>query len=194
MLALLTRLRKQSKKILQPIAKGFVKAKITANTVTILGLIISFIYLGIMLYMRNVILGIFLLALSAFMDALDGEIARISNKAGIKGSFLDSSLDRIEDINYISGLFALGYTPIILGLLIGVSLVIPYLRAKAESLGLKMEGRGIIERGERIIFLFVLLIIYLISFEISYYFLLIFLILSIITVIQRFMAIYFNLP
>jgi len=193
-LVLLTRLRKQSKKILQPIAKGFVKAKITANTVTIFGLIISFAYLGIMLYMRNVILGILLLALSAFMDALDGEIARMSNKAGVRGSFLDSSLDRIEDINYISGLFALGYTPIILGLLIGVSVVIPYLRAKAESLGLKMEGRGIIERGERIIFLFVLLIIYLISYEMSYYFLLVFLILSIITVIQRFMAVYSNLP
>ena len=194
MLVLITRLRRQTKKVLQPIAKGFVKAKITANTTTILGLVISFIYLGVMLYLRDVILGILLLALSAFMDALDGEIARISGKAGSKGSFLDSSLDRIEDINYITGLYALGYTPIIIGLLIGVSLLIPYLRAKAESLGIKMEGRGIIERGERIIFLLILLLIYLFSFKISYYFLLVFLILSVITVIQRFIAIYFNLP
>jgi len=193
-LVLLTKLRRQSKKILQPIAKGFVKAKITANTITLLGFLISFLYLGIMLYLKNVILGIILLALSAFMDALDGEIARMSGKAGPKGSFLDSSLDRIEDINYISGLYALGYNPLVLGILIGVSLVIPYLRAKGESLGLKMEGRGIIERGERIIFLLLLLVIYLFSFNISYYFLLIFLVLSIVTVIQRFLAIYSNLP
>lgn len=194
MLVLLTRLRKQSKKILQPIAKAFVKAKITANTVTLIGLVSSFIYLLVMLYMKDVILGIVLLALSAFMDALDGEIARLNNQAGVRGSFLDSSLDRIEDINYISGLFNLGYTPILLGLLIGVSLVIPYLRAKAESLGLKMEGRGIIERGERIIFLFLLLISYLFSYILSYYLLVIFLILSIITVIQRFLAVYSSLP
>ena len=194
MLVLLTKLRKQSKKILQPIAKALVKAKLSANIITIIGLVFSFIYLGIMLYSRNVILGILLLALSAFMDALDGEIARMGSKAGPKGSFLDSSLDRIEDINYISGLFALGYTPVILGFLIGVSVVISYLRAKAESLGLKMEGKGLIERGERIIFLLVLLIIYLISHKISYYFLLVFLLLSIITVIQRFITIYSNLP
>ncbi|WP_369609961.1 archaetidylinositol phosphate synthase [Sulfurisphaera javensis] len=194
MLVLLTRIRKQSKKILKPVAKAFIKLHISANVATIIGLILSFIYLAIIILLKDVILGIVLLGLSAFMDAVDGEIARLSNKAGAKGSFLDSSLDRIEDINYISSLFSLGFTPILVGFLIGSSLVISYLRAKAESLGLKMEGRGIIERGERIIFLFVLLILYLFSQTISFYFFLVFLILSIVTVIQRFIAVYSNLP
>ncbi|BFH74453.1 archaetidylinositol phosphate synthase [Sulfurisphaera javensis] len=191
---MLTRIRKQSKKILKPVAKAFIKLHISANVATIIGLILSFIYLAIIILLKDVILGIVLLGLSAFMDAVDGEIARLSNKAGAKGSFLDSSLDRIEDINYISSLFSLGFTPILVGFLIGSSLVISYLRAKAESLGLKMEGRGIIERGERIIFLFVLLILYLFSQTISFYFFLVFLILSIVTVIQRFIAVYSNLP
>lgn len=191
---MITKIRKQSKRILQPIAKALIKIHVSANAITVLGLIMSFMYLGVIFFYKNVIISLVLLALSAFMDAIDGEIARLSNTSGPKGSFLDSSLDRIEDINYISGLFALGFYPFFVGLLIGCSLVISYLRAKAESLGLKMEGKGLIERGERIIFLLVLLILYLFSFEISYYFFLIFLILSIITVIQRFISVYSSLP
>lgn len=191
---MITRIRKQSKKILQPIAKALVKLNINANVITYLGLALSFLYLLVMFILKDVIIGIVILALSAFMDALDGEVARLSNKAGIKGSFLDSSLDRIEDINYISGLYILGFPSFLLGILIGVSLVIPYLRAKAESLGIKMEGRGIIERGERIIFILLLLIFSLFSIQISFYILVLFLILSIITVIQRFIAVYSSLP
>ncbi|MBB5252404.1 CDP-alcohol phosphatidyltransferase family protein [Sulfurisphaera ohwakuensis] len=191
---MITKIRKQSKKILQPIALALIKINVSANTITFVGLILSFLYLAIMYFLKDIIIGLILLALSAFMDAIDGEVARLSNKAGSKGSFLDSSLDRIEDINYISGLFSLGFTPLLIGLLIGVSVTISYLRAKAESLGIKMEGRGIIERGERIMFLVILLLLYLLSFTISYYFFLIFLILSIITVIQRFIAVYSSLP
>ncbi|BAB66497.1 MULTISPECIES: archaetidylinositol phosphate synthase [Sulfurisphaera] len=194
MMVLITKIRKQSKKILQPIALALIKINVSANTITFVGLILSFLYLAIMYFLKDIIIGLILLALSAFMDAIDGEVARLSNKAGSKGSFLDSSLDRIEDINYISGLFSLGFTPLLIGLLIGVSVTISYLRAKAESLGIKMEGRGIIERGERIMFLVILLLLYLLSFTISYYFFLIFLILSIITVIQRFIAVYSSLP
>ncbi|BFI74017.1 phosphatidylinositol phosphate synthase [Sulfurisphaera tokodaii] len=193
-MVLITKIRKQSKKILQPIALALIKINVSANTITFVGLILSFLYLAIMYFLKDIIIGLILLALSAFMDAIDGEVARLSNKAGSKGSFLDSSLDRIEDINYISGLFSLGFTPLLIGLLIGVSVTISYLRAKAESLGIKMEGRGIIERGERIMFLVILLLLYLLSFTISYYFFLIFLILSIITVIQRFIAVYSSLP
>lgn len=193
-MVLITKIRKQSKRILRPIALALIKINISANTITFMGLILSFLYLAIMYFLKDIIIGLILLALSAFMDAIDGEVARLSNKAGSKGSFLDSSLDRIEDINYISGLFSLGFTPLLVGLLIGVSITISYLRAKAESLGIKMEGRGIIERGERIIFLVILLLLYLLSFTVSYYFFLIFLILSIITVIQRFITVYSSLP
>ncbi|AHC51759.1 CDP-alcohol phosphatidyltransferase [Sulfolobus acidocaldarius SUSAZ] len=191
---MLTRIRKQSKKILLPIAKALIKIKINANTITFIGLVLSLIYLIVLVFFKNPILGLVLLLLSGFMDAIDGEVARLSGSAGSKGSFLDSSLDRIEDMNYILGLLGLGFPSLLVGLLVGISITISYLRAKAESLGLKkIEGRGLIERGERIIILFVILLVSIFSVLISLYIAYIFLILSIVTVIQRFIYIYFNL-
>ncbi|BCU71326.1 archaetidylinositol phosphate synthase [Stygiolobus caldivivus] len=192
---MITRIRRQSKKLLQPIAKLFVKSGVTANTITIAGLFLSFLYLLVIFIYKNPLLGILLISFSAFMDALDGEVARLTRTAGVKGSFIDSSLDRIEDINYLLGLLVLGFSPLIVSLLIGLSLVIPYLRAKGESLGLtKIEGRGIIERGERIIFIIVTLFLGFFSFKIAFIFLIIFCLLSAITVIQRFYYIYRSLP
>ncbi|MDT7875088.1 MAG: archaetidylinositol phosphate synthase [Sulfolobaceae archaeon] len=191
---MITKIRKQSKRILQPIARLFVSARINANTITFIGLAFSFLYLLIIYEFKNVILGILFIALSAFMDALDGEVARLSNSASQKGSFIDSSLDRIEDINYFLGLALIGFQTFIIAIIIGVSLLIPYLRAKGESLGLKVEGRGIIERGERIIFVVIILVLSLFSTLIASYVLYALLVLSIITVIQRFYYIYVNLP
>jgi len=191
---MITKIRKQSKRILQPIARLFVSARINANTITFIGLAFSFLYLLIIYEFKNVILGILFIALSAFMDALDGEVARLSNSASQKGSFIDSSLDRIEDINYFLGLALIGFQTFIIAIIIGVSLLIPYLRAKGESLGLKVEGRGIIERGERIIFVVIILLLSLFSTLIASYMLYALLVLSIITVIQRFYYIYVNLP
>ncbi|MFP3197035.1 MAG: CDP-alcohol phosphatidyltransferase family protein, partial [Sulfolobaceae archaeon] len=76
---MITRVRNQSKKILQPIAKALIKMGLTANTVTLLGLVLSFVYLLIMYIFKNPLLGVLLIAISAFMDALDGEIARLAN-------------------------------------------------------------------------------------------------------------------
>lgn len=195
MLVLITRVRKQSKKILQPIAKALSKMGLTANTVTLLGLVLSFVYLLIIYIFKNPLLGILVIAISAFMDALDGEIARLTNNAGVKGSFIDSSLDRIEDINYLLGLLILGFSPFLTSLLIGLSLVIPYVRAKGESLGLtKIEGRGIIERGERIIFTIIVLFVSFFSFKVASIILVIFCLLSAVTVVQRFYYVYRSLP
>jgi len=85
----------------------------------------------------------------------------------------------------------LGFTSYLVAITVGLSLTISYIRAKAESLGLKMEGRGIIERGERIIFVFIILLLYLIvSKQISLYVFYLFMLLTAITVLQRFHAVY----
>jgi archaetidylinositol phosphate synthase len=55
---MITKIRKQSKRILQPIARLFVSARINANTITFIGLAFSFLYLLIIYEFKNVILGI----------------------------------------------------------------------------------------------------------------------------------------
>ncbi|ARM76323.1 CDP-alcohol phosphatidyltransferase [Acidianus manzaensis] len=190
---MITRLRKESKKILTPIANSLVNLGLNANSITIGGLILAFIYFGVMFIFRNPIYGIILLILSSFSDALDGEVARVSGKAGSRGAFLDSSLDRIEDILFLS-VFSFYFESYLVGILIGLSLVIPYLRARAEALGIKAEGKGIIERGERIIFVLIILLLLLINVNIAEYVFYIFIILSAVTVIQRFYLVMSNFP
>ncbi|BDC19689.1 archaetidylinositol phosphate synthase [Acidianus sp. HS-5] len=190
---MITRLRKESKKVLRPIATALVKLGIRANEITVLGLVLSIAYFIVIYLTKNPLFGAILVALSSFSDALDGEIARISGSAGSKGAFLDSSLDRIEDTLFLSSL-AFYFQPILVALLVGISLIIPYLRARAEALGIKAEGRGIIERGERIILTLLILILLFINFHFTIYIFYIFILLSIVTVIQRFQLVLANLP
>ncbi|MCH4814776.1 MAG: archaetidylinositol phosphate synthase [Saccharolobus sp.] len=190
MVVMLTRIRRQIKRIIEPLAKTLAKFGISANFITFLGLIFAIVYY-FEIMRTNTALGIVFLVISAIMDGIDGELARISNTASPLGSFLDSTLDRIEDILYISAFIFLGFTSYLVAIAVGLSLTISYIRAKAESLGLKMEGRGIIERGERIIFVFIILLFYIIvSKQISLYVFYLFLLLTAITVIQRFHAVY----
>jgi archaetidylinositol phosphate synthase len=191
---MITRLRKESKKILRPIALAFSKIGISANSMTIIGLVLAFLYFIIIFIFRNPLYGIILIVFSSLADALDGEIARITGKASLFGSFLDSSLDRVEDTLFLSGLCFLGFQSYLVTILVGLSLIIPYLRAKAESLGIKAEGKGIIERGERLIFIFIILLISMFYFQLSLYIFYIFIILSAITVIQRFFLVSSGVP
>ncbi len=191
---MITKLRKESKKLITPVASVLLRVGFTANAMTFLGLTLAVLFLLVMWLTRNVFYGVILLALSSLADALDGEIARLSGRAGPLGSFLDSSLDRLEDTLFISSLVLLGFQSVLVSILVGLSLSISYLRAKAESLGVKAEGRGIIERGERLIFVGVILISSFLNFEVSVVLFYAFFVLSAITVVQRFLLVSSALP
>ncbi|MCY0858971.1 MAG: archaetidylinositol phosphate synthase [Sulfolobaceae archaeon] len=190
---MLTKLRKSVKTVTSRVALSFIKVGLSANMLTFLGLVFALIYFIAILELRNPYLGVLLIALSAFMDGIDGEVARLSGTAGPKGAFIDSSLDRIEDVLYISGFLFFGINPILIALLVGFSLIISYIRAKGELLGLKMEGVGIIERGERILFVIASLILIRIFSLGSFILLSLLLLLSVVTVVQRFVYVYTHL-
>ncbi|QKQ99506.1 CDP-alcohol phosphatidyltransferase family protein [Metallosphaera tengchongensis] len=191
---MITNLRQESKKILRPLAKGLIRLGLSGNQVTALGLVASILFLIVMYFTRNPILGFITLVVSSLLDALDGEVARLRGTAGPMGSFLDSSFDRLEDAIFISSLTLLGFQSLLTALLVGISLSISYLRAKAESLGIKAEGKGLIERGERLIFLSLILIFLdffpLVSTSLFY----ILIIASVITLWQRFHLVISTFP
>ncbi len=126
---------------------------------------------------------------------LDGAIARLHKKTTKFGAFLDSTCDRISDGVIIT---AFGFAhiirwEIIIPLLI-TSYLISYIRSRAELAAEKKISLavGIIERTERLIFIFITLLLYtfLPTFRFSYFNIaeLLFLILtalSIVTVYQR---------
>jgi CDP-diacylglycerol--glycerol-3-phosphate 3-phosphatidyltransferase len=102
---------------------------------------------------RAVAGGIVFLVGSA-IDGLDGAVARASNRVTARGALLDATVDRLGEIAVLTGLAIAQRSEVRILLLtlltLGGSLLIPYLRAKAEAEGL--DGRaGLMGRAERVL-------------------------------------------
>jgi archaetidylinositol phosphate synthase len=160
---LLNKLRNLLEPALTKIGATFASTGLSANFWTGLGLIVSI--LAAIVYSSNAILdlawapwnfaaaigGIFLL-LSGFFDIVDGSVARITKQISKKGAFLDSVFDKIAEVIIFGGI-ALGQLADSFWCLValGLSLLVSYTRARAESLGGKLKGIGIGERAERLL-------------------------------------------
>lgn len=103
-------------------------------------------------------MGLLLLVFSALPDLLDGAVAKASGSASPRGAFFDSTADRVTDALLLGGVAwhlastSSAHMAILPFAILGVSTLISYMRAKAESLGFDAKG-GLMERAERIIVL-----------------------------------------
>jgi CDP-diacylglycerol--glycerol-3-phosphate 3-phosphatidyltransferase len=143
-------------RVIEPIARLAVRAKITPNAVTLigtLGTVLSAIYF----YPKGeLFIGTLFICFFALSDLFDGAIARLSEQgASAWGGFLDSTCDRITDAAILGSLAVYCiledsdlYLVAIAGIVTGF--LVPYIRAKAESFGIACTI-GIAERTERII-------------------------------------------
>ena len=154
MYSLLNNLRNSLKPYLQTIGKIFASTGISPNVWTAVGLIFAFIsslVYGISLEF-SLILGGILLLISGFFDIVDGQVARYTNRISKSGGFLDSIFDKIAEVAIFFGILLGGYTePYLVILAISLSLLVSYTRAKADTLGIKLQGIGIGERAERLL-------------------------------------------
>jgi archaetidylinositol phosphate synthase len=100
------------------------------------------------------VIGSFLLLIGGFFDIVDGSVARTTKHSSQKGSFLDSTGDRISESVIFIGI-ALGNLaePIWCMVALSLSFLVSYVRAKAESLGVELAGLGVGERAERLLIL-----------------------------------------
>lgn len=158
------------------------------NIITILGLLFAIVFLSLILISTNYtyVIAIIFYILSISMDVLDGAVAKATGKSSKVGAFLDSTIDRITDAIYILALYyILDLNLIILFLLLFGCLMISYIRAKAESIGLKMEGIGIAERGDRLILILLILLTSIFSKMSALILTLVLLELVLITIVQR---------
>ncbi|HDJ89246.1 MAG TPA: CDP-alcohol phosphatidyltransferase family protein [Thermoprotei archaeon] len=184
---MLTKLRKKLGKNIEKIGYLIALFLPSPNIITLLGLLFAVIFF-ITVLLKNIgyIYALIFYLFSITMDVIDGAVARATKKSSKLGSFLDSITDRVADTIYIMALhYMLNLQSIITLLLIFGCLMISYTRAKAESLGLKMEGIGIAERGDRLIIIFIILLVYIINIKWAYYLTLALLLLILITIIQR---------
>ena len=160
---MLNKLRNLLEPTLTRIGATFASTGLSANFWTGLGLAVS--VLAAIAYTSNAfvnldwtpwnfaaVVGGILLLVSGFFDIVDGSVARITKRISNKGAFLDSVFDKIAEVIIFGGI-ALGQLADSFWCLValGLSLLVSYTRARAESLGGKLKGIGIGERAERLL-------------------------------------------
>lgn len=95
-----------------------------------------------------------MLLISGFFDIVDGSVARVSKRSTSKGAFLDSNFDKISEALIFIGIAIGGLSsPILAMIALSTSILVSYIRARAESLGIELKGIGIGERAERLLIL-----------------------------------------
>ncbi len=145
-------------------AARFAAMGITPNMITIAG-IVPYLIVAWLLWNGNNIAAAVMLIIFAPLDVVDGTLARNTGQETPFGAFLDSTVDRIEEIIMYGALIAyfqrFHEESLLLGLIafaaLTGSLMVSYTRARAEAMGFKCDG-GLLTRFERfLLFIFALL-------------------------------------
>lgn len=143
--------------LLNPLTNLATKLDMNPNTFTT----ISFLLGGVSAYLAATghlrLAGAFIL-FSGILDTVDGKLARQSGKVTKFGALYDSTLDRYSETLFFFGLAyffisAGNHLPAVaVALSLGGSLMVSYVRARAEGLGFDCKV-GIMQRAERLLFL-----------------------------------------
>lgn len=143
-------------KVITPVAKGLLKIGLSPDAVTFIGTVGVSAAALIFFPDGRFVIGILIMVLFVFSDMLDGAMARLQNRTGVWGAFLDSTLDRVADGAIFGALLvwavrtqSIWVQAAALICLVG-GFVISYARARAESVGLDCKV-GIAERTERLL-------------------------------------------
>ena len=151
---MLNNLRETLRPALEKIGRVFASTGLSPNFWTSAGLafaLISAVVYGLGTEFGLVVGGVLLLV-SGFFDMVDGQVARITGKTSIKGSYLDSMFDKIAEVAIFLGILVGGYAePYLVLLAITLSLLVSYARAKSDAINVKLQGVGIGERAERLL-------------------------------------------
>lgn len=131
--------------------------KLSPNALTVTGFLVSLLA-AFFIARGSFIWGGFLILVAGLFDILDGAAARAQGKVTDFGAALDSTLDRYMEAALLFALLwfyvpqgNFGIAILIYASLVG-SLLVSYVRARAEGLGLKGES-GFFTRAERIVVL-----------------------------------------
>ena len=151
------KLRSKISAILSPLAQKIVSLGITANMVTMFGLLVNLVAAYCLATERLVAAGLLILFGASF-DMIDGAVARVRTATSSSGALLDSVIDRYsEAVVFLGALIYFHHLQNFFGVVLVFaavigSILVSYVRAKAE--GLQIECKvGLMQRPERIILL-----------------------------------------
>ena len=147
------RVRPHLQWLLQPIGRGLNRIGMTPQVLTLLGLGVT-VFGAVLIATGRLVAGAWVAFAGSILDGLDGSVARAAETASPRGALLDAVADRIGEVSVYAGLsYAVAFEQrlvLLIVLAVGGSLIVPYLRAKAEAEGLDGRG-GAMGRAERVI-------------------------------------------
>ena len=144
-------------RLTQPVVRLLAKTSMTPSTITWFGFLLS-VGAAVLIVTGHLFAAGFVVLVAGLFDMLDGALARITNRTTHFGAVLDSTLDRLAEAVLLLGLLVLyargGFTLGILlaGIALPSSLLVSYIRARAESIGLECQV-GLFTRAERVVVL-----------------------------------------
>jgi len=158
----LDRTRKQADPLLNWFAKHF--SFLSPDTLTWLALIFA-ITAGLLFFLSSpsnelqyyyLLFAALFVLLNGLFDAIDGKVAKLTNRATAKGDFLDHALDRYADVFMVGGLALSAWCRPWIGLLavIGV-LLTSYMGTQAQAIGHTRDYSGLLGRADRLALLMV---------------------------------------
>ncbi|MDR0976291.1 MAG: CDP-alcohol phosphatidyltransferase family protein [Prevotellaceae bacterium] len=151
-------------RVINPVVRGMIRVGITPNIITTTGLVLN--VLAAALFICGAIIGDTpsawagwaggVVLFAGLFDMMDGRVARLSGKASTFGALYDSVLDRYSELFTLFGLtfylFITGYVGGAITTFVALigSLMVSYVRARAEGLGLESKI-GLMQRPERVV-------------------------------------------
>ena len=140
-----------------PLVRVICLTRLTPNILTLMGFLVS-VAAAVMIAKAWLLLGGGLVLLSGAFDLLDGPLARATGQSTKFGAILDSTCDRLGEAAVLLGLLVLyldrnsAWEPVLIYITFVCSVLVSYVKARAEGLGIKCEV-GIFTRAERVIVL-----------------------------------------
>ena len=149
-------------KIINAMVRRLAFGGVNPNILTVIGVLLN-VGCGVLFGFGEFFWAGIVLIVANLFDMLDGNVARLSGRVTPFGGFLDSSLDRLSDMDAFLGIivFYASNTPqhsLLNVTLAGVGLIgsvmVSYTTARSEGLGVKANV-GFLQRPERIVLLII---------------------------------------
>ncbi len=144
-------------RLTQPVVRLLAKTPITPNALSWFGFLVT-VGAGALIVTGHLFAAGFVVLIAGFFDTLDGALARSTNRTTKFGAVLDSTLDRLSEAVVLLAILFLyagkqSWVVIVFtGLALVSSLMVSYVRARAEGIGVEDEV-GLFTRTERVVVL-----------------------------------------
>jgi CDP-diacylglycerol--glycerol-3-phosphate 3-phosphatidyltransferase len=147
-------------RVIDPAVSFLARNNVSPNTITTAGTLLT-VAASVVYATGHIMTAGWIMAVTAFFDVADGQVARRNGTSTVFGAFYDSTLDRVADGALMAGLTVFYATNaihhnvyMVVVCLVGIvgTFLVSYTRARAESLGIDAKV-GVMQRPERIVLL-----------------------------------------